>query len=124
VPIAFVAGFAFYRLDLDKARAWRVRILWVACGLMALARVPGIGVSVNGYLALDRLRLLPPAGVRPRQARAGHRAGGLPRAHAAAHALPNKFPLYQLRDRGPSSSRTAAGSISAKASRSPSASSC
>jgi cell division protein FtsW (lipid II flippase) len=48
VPIAFVAGYAFFRLDLDKAREWRWWILGGACLAMFLARIPSIGVSVNG----------------------------------------------------------------------------
>ncbi|MEY4307392.1 MAG: hypothetical protein RJA95_760, partial [Verrucomicrobiota bacterium] len=48
VPIAIVAGFAFYRLNLEKAREWRWYVLGGACFAMALARVPHVGVSVNG----------------------------------------------------------------------------
>ncbi len=48
VPIAIAAGFFFFRLNLDRVRERRWWILGVACVVMALARVPGIGVSVNG----------------------------------------------------------------------------
>ena len=48
VPIAIVAGYFFYRLNLDRVRERRWWILGTACVVMGLARVPGIGVSVNG----------------------------------------------------------------------------
>ena len=48
VPIALLAGYALFRLDLDRIRTWRWWILGGACFLMLLARIPNIGVSVNG----------------------------------------------------------------------------
>jgi len=100
VPIAFLAGFAFYRLDLDKARAWRVRILWIACGLMLLARVPGIGVSVNGswrWIDFGVFRLQ--ASDLGKLALVIVLADFL--ARMQRHTLPNKFALYQFSSRSP-----------------------
>ncbi|MFM2382428.1 MAG: hypothetical protein RL515_415 [Verrucomicrobiota bacterium] len=100
VPVAFIAGFAFFRLDLDMARAWRVPILWVSCGLMVLARVPGVGVSVNGswrWIDFGFFRL--------QASDLGKLALVIVLSHFLAvmqrHTLPNKFPLYRLRDRKP-----------------------
>ncbi len=100
VPVALLAGFAFYRLNLDKAREWRERILWTACGVMLLARVPGIGVSVNGswrWIDFGFFRL--------QASDLGKLALVVVLAHYLAvmqrHTLPNKFALYQVRDRRP-----------------------
>ncbi len=48
LPIAIGAGFAFYRLNLERVREYRMWIFWVAVVAMVLARIPGIGVTVNG----------------------------------------------------------------------------
>jgi len=100
VPIACVAGFAFFRLNLDKAREWRWWILGVACTAMFLARVPHVGVSVNGswrWIDFGFFRL---------------QASDLGKlalvivlsdflARMQRHTLPNKFRIYQLSKREP-----------------------
>ena len=100
VPVALLAGFAFYRLNLDKVRAWRERILLMVCVVMLLARVPGIGVSVNGswrWIDLGFFRL--------QASDLGKLALVVVLAHYLAvmqrHTLPNKFALFQVRDRRP-----------------------
>ncbi len=100
VPIAFVAGYAFFRLNLDKAREWRWWILGGACFAMLLARIPGVGVSVNGswrWIDFGFFRL---------------QASDLGKlalvivlsdflARMQRHTLPNKFTIYQLSSREP-----------------------
>ena len=100
VPIAFVAGFAFFRLNLEKTREWRWWILGGACLAMFLARIPGIGVSVNGswrWIDFGFFRL---------------QASDLGKlalvivlsdflARMQRHTLPNKFSIYQLSSREP-----------------------
>lgn len=57
---ALLAGFFFYRLNLERVREYRWWILGVAILLMVLTRIPGIGVSVNGswrWLDLGFIRL-------------------------------------------------------------------
>jgi len=112
VPIAFVAGFAFFRLNLEKTREWRWWILGGACLAMFLARIPGIGVSVNGswrWIDFGFFRL---------------QASDLGKlalvivlsdflARMQRHTLPNKFSIYHV---SLTSSRVAVGLIAAKAS--------
>jgi cell division protein FtsW len=100
VPIAFVAGYAFFRLNLEKAREWRWWILGGACLAMFLARIPGVGVSVNGswrWIDFGFFRL---------------QASDLGKlalvivlsdflARMQRHTLPNKFSIYQLSSREP-----------------------
>jgi cell division protein FtsW len=57
---ALLGGFLCYRLNLDRVRAYRWWILGGACFAMLAARVPGIGVSVNGswrWIDLGLIRL-------------------------------------------------------------------
>jgi cell division protein FtsW len=100
VPIAFVAGFAFFRLDLDKAREWRWWILGGACLAMFLARIPGVGVSVNGswrWIDFGFFRLQ--ASDLGKLALVVVLADFL--ARMQRHTLPNKFAIYQLSTREP-----------------------
>lgn len=48
VPIAVLAGFLCFRLNLDRVREHRWWIFGGALLAMLAARVPGVGVSVNG----------------------------------------------------------------------------
>ena len=48
LPAALLAGWLVYRIDLDVVREHRWWILSVAIVAMVAARVPGIGISVNG----------------------------------------------------------------------------
>ncbi len=100
VPIAIVAGFAFYRLNLDKAREWRWHILGVACFAMALARVPHVGVSVNGswrWIDFGFFRL--------QASDLGKLALVIVLSDVLArmqrHTLPARFPIYRLSRREP-----------------------
>lgn len=100
VPIAIVAGYAFFRLDLEKLRAWRWWILVGACVAMLLARIPYVGVSVNGswrWIDFGFFRL---------------QASDLGKlalvivlsdflARMQRHTLPNKFALYRFSSREP-----------------------
>lgn len=100
VPIAIVAGYAFFRLDLEKVRVWRWWILGGACVAMLLARIPYVGVSVNGswrWIDFGFFRL---------------QASDLGKlalvivlsdflARMQRHTLPNKFALYQFSAREP-----------------------
>lgn len=100
VPIAIVAGYAFFRLDLEKLRAWRWWILGGACVAMLLARIPYVGVSVNGswrWIDFGFFRL---------------QASDLGKlalvivlsdflARMQRHTLPNKFALYRFSSREP-----------------------
>ena len=100
VPIAFVAGYVFFRLNLDKAREWRWWILSGACLAMLFARIPGVGVSVNGswrWIDFGFFRLQPSD------------LGKLAMvvvlsdflARMQRHTLPNKFTIYQLSSHKP-----------------------
>ncbi len=100
VPIAFVAGYAFFRLNLEKMRELRWWILGGACFAMLLARIPHVGVSVNGswrWIDFGFFRL---------------QASDLGKlalvivlsdflARIQRHTLPNKFTIYQLSTREP-----------------------
>ena len=100
VPIACVAGFAFYRLDLEKVRAWRWWILGGACLAMLLARIPYVGVSVNGswrWIDFGFFRLQ--ASDLGKLALVIVLADFL--ARMQRHTLPNKFRLYQFSAREP-----------------------
>ena len=100
VPIAFVAGFAFFRINLDKAREWRWWILGGACVAMLLARVPSIGVSVNGswrWIDFGFFRLQ--ASDLGKLALVIVLADFL--ARMQRHTLPNKFTIYQFSSREP-----------------------
>jgi cell division protein FtsW len=100
VPIAFVAGYAFFRLDLEKVRAWRWWVLGGACVAMLLARIPYVGVSVNGswrWIDFGFFRLQ--ASDLGKLALVVVLSDFL--ARMQRHTLPNKFPIYQLRDRRP-----------------------
>ncbi len=60
VPFAIFAGWLAYRLNLERVREYRWHIFWVALAAMLAARVPGIGVSVNGswrWIDLGIIRL-------------------------------------------------------------------
>jgi cell division protein FtsW len=48
IPFAFIAAWLAYRVNLDRLRDYRRYILGSAIVLMILARIPGIGVTVNG----------------------------------------------------------------------------
>lgn len=48
VPIALLAGWLAWRIDLNWLRTYRYWILGIVVVLLALARVPGIGRMVNG----------------------------------------------------------------------------
>jgi len=100
VPVALAAGFALYRLNLDKAREWRMYILGGAVFMMALARVPGIGVSVNGswrWIDFGFFRL--------QASDLGKLALVIVMAHFLAvmqrHTLARTFRIYQFRNRAP-----------------------
>jgi cell division protein FtsW len=100
VPIACVAGYAFFRLDLDKVRAWRWWVLGGACGAMLLARIPYVGVSVNGswrWIDFGFFRLQ--ASDLGKLALVIVLADFL--ARMQRHTLPNKFRIYQLSAREP-----------------------
>jgi cell division protein FtsW len=100
VPIACVAGYAFFRLDLDKVRAWRWWVLGGACGAMLLARIPYVGVSVNGswrWIDFGFFRLQ--ASDLGKLALVVVLADFL--ARMQRHTLPNKFRIYQLSAREP-----------------------
>lgn len=58
--VALVAGFLCYRLNLERVREFRWWIFAGALGAMLAARIPGIGVSVNGswrWIDLGFIRL-------------------------------------------------------------------
>ena len=100
VPIACVAGYAFFRLNLDKAREGRWWILVGACVAMCLARVPGLGISVNGswrWIDFGFFRLQ--ASDLGKLALVIVLADFL--ARMQRHTLPNKFSIYQLSSRKP-----------------------
>jgi cell division protein FtsW len=100
VPIAIVAGYAFFRLDLEKLRAWRGWILGGACVAMLLARVPYVGVSVNGswrWIDFGFFRLQ--ASDLGKLAMVIVLSDFL--ARMQRHTLPNKFAIYQLSSRQP-----------------------
>jgi len=100
VPIACIAGYAFFRLNLDKAREWRWWILGGACAAMCLARVPGLGVSVNGswrWIDFGFFRLQ--ASDLGKLALVIVLADFL--ARMQRHTLPNKFRIYQFSSREP-----------------------
>lgn len=100
VPVAFVAGFACFRLDLDQLRAWRWWILGGACLAMLCARIPHIGVSVNGswrWIDFGFFRLQ--ASDLGKLALVVVLSDCL--ARMQRHTLPNKFALYQLSTREP-----------------------
>ncbi len=62
VPVAALAGWLAWRVDLDRLRAHRVAILWGVMVLLVLARTPGIGRMVNGswrWIDLGIIRLQP-----------------------------------------------------------------
>ncbi|PHX79781.1 MAG: cell cycle protein [Opitutia bacterium] len=100
VPIAMLAGYALFRLDLDRIRAWRWWILGGACLMMLLARIPNIGVSVNGswrWIDFGLFRLQ--ASDLGKLALVIVLADFL--ARMQRHTLPNRFPLFQLSAREP-----------------------
>jgi cell division protein FtsW len=100
VPIACLAGFAFYRLNLEKVREWRWYVLGGACFAMLLARVPGVGVSVNGswrWIDFGFFRLQ--ASDLGKLALVVVLSDFL--ARMQRHTLPNKFRIYQLSAREP-----------------------
>ena len=60
VPFAFLAGWLAYRVNLDRLREHRKYILGAALLALVLARIPGIGVTVNGswrWIDLGIIRL-------------------------------------------------------------------
>ena len=100
LPIALLFGYAFYRINLDRAREWRHWILGGACVLMVCARVPGLGVSVNGswrWIDLGLFRL--------QASDLGKLALVLVLAHYLAsmqrHTLPGRFRALQFSGRAP-----------------------
>jgi cell division protein FtsW len=100
LPIAVLAGYAFFRLNLDKAREWRWYILGGACFAMLLARVPHVGVSVNGswrWIDFGFFRL--------QASDLGKLALVIVLSDVLArmqrHTLPNRFPIYRLSSREP-----------------------
>ena len=100
VPIAFLAGYIFYRLDLEKAREARWWILGGACLAMLIARIPGLGVSVNGswrWIDFGFFRLQ--ASDLGKLALVIVLADRL--ARMQRYTLPNKFALYQFSGRKP-----------------------
>jgi cell division protein FtsW len=100
VPIACLAGFAFFRLNLEKVREWRWYVLGGACFAMALARIPHVGVSVNGswrWIDFGFFRLQ--ASDLGKLALVVVLADFL--ARMQRHTLPNKFRIYQLSAREP-----------------------
>jgi len=99
IPFALFAAWLAYRVNLDRLRDYRWPIFWGAMGLMALARVPGIGVTVNGswrWIDFGFFRLQPSD------------IGKLALiiflsdllARMQRHTLPPKFKIYQFSDRG------------------------
>jgi cell division protein FtsW len=100
VPIAFLAGYAFFRLDLEKVREWRWYVFGGACVAMALARLPGVGVSVNGswrWIDFGFFRLQ--ASDLGKLALVVVLADFL--ARMQRHTLPNRFRIYQFSAREP-----------------------
>lgn len=100
LPIAFAAGYAFFRLDLEKVREHRGWVLGGACVAMVLARVPHIGVSVNGswrWIDFGFFRL--------QASDLGKLALVIVLSDVLArmqrHTLPNRFRIYQLSAREP-----------------------
>jgi cell division protein FtsW len=62
VPLAALAGWLAWRVDLEWLRAHRLRILGAVVFLLVLARIPGIGRMVNGswrWIDLGVIRLQP-----------------------------------------------------------------
>lgn len=62
VPVAALAGWLAWRIDLEWLRTHRAKIFWVVVSLLVLARTPGIGRMVNGswrWIDLGLVRLQP-----------------------------------------------------------------
>ena len=100
LPIAIGAGFAFYRLNLERVREYRMWIFWVAVVAMVLARIPGIGVTVNGswrWIDFGFFRLQ--ASDLGKLALVVVLSDVL--ARMQRHTLPNKFTIYRLSAREP-----------------------
>ena len=100
LPFAIFAGWLAYRLDLDMVRRYAWKIFWIALGVMLLARVPGIGVSVNGSWRWINLGI-----IRLQASDLGKLALVILLAHLLAsmqrHTLPAKFKIFKLQSRSP-----------------------
>ena len=100
VPFALLAGWLAFRVNLERLREYRWWILGAAMLAMVAARIPGIGVTVNGswrWIDFGFFRL---------------QASDLGKlalvivlsdflARMQRHTLPNKFSIYQLSSREP-----------------------
>jgi cell division protein FtsW len=100
VPFAILACWLTYRLNLDQVRKHWFKIFIVAMALMFAARIPGIGVTVNGswrWIDLGVIRL--------QASDLGKIALVIGLAHLLAnmqrHTLGLKFNVFQLSDREP-----------------------
>lgn len=99
IPFALFAAWLAYRVNLDRLRDHRWKILIGTVVLMICARIPGIGVTVNGswrWIDFGFFRLQP--------SDLGKIALIICLADLLAnmqrHTLPVKFKIYQLSDRG------------------------
>ena len=100
VPIALLAGFLCFRLNLERVREYRWWIFGGALLAMLAARIPGVGVSVNGswrWIELGFFRL--------QASDLGKLALVIVLADLLARmqrcTLAPRFRIYQLSDRAP-----------------------
>jgi cell division protein FtsW len=100
VPFAFIAAWFAYRLNLDMVRQYAWKIFFIAMGVMVLARIPGIGVSVNGSWRWIDLYI-----IRLQASDLGKLALVILLAHLLAgmqrHTLPANFKIFQFSGRSP-----------------------
>jgi cell division protein FtsW len=100
VPFALVAAWFAYRLNLDMVRQYAWKIFWIAMGVMFLARIPGIGVSVNGSWRWIDLYI-----IRLQASDLGKLALVILMAHLLAgmqrHTLPVNFKIFRFSSRSP-----------------------